>query len=160
MTEFDQESRLIDDDHATTRLWLRMLTCTNLIESTLRSKMREEFSTTLPRFDFLAQLQRTPEGLSMGEISQRMMVSGGNVSGIASHLEVLGWIHRDVDPSNRRTFIVTLTPLGAMRFAEMAERHEQWLNELLGDLSSEDHGGLMRALTVVKRGISEEAGGS
>lgn len=160
MTEFDQESRLIDDDHATTRLWLRMLTCTNLIESTLRSKMREEFSTTLPRFDFLAQLQRAPEGLSMGEISQRMMVSGGNVSGIASHLEVMGWIHRDVDPSNRRTFIVTLTPLGAMRFAEMAERHEQWLNELLGDLSSEDHGGLMRALTVVKRGISEEAGGS
>ena len=69
MTEFDQESRLIDDDHATTRLWLRMLTCTNLIESTLRSKMREEFSTTLPRFDFLAQLQRAPEGLSMGEIS-------------------------------------------------------------------------------------------
>lgn len=160
MTEFDQESRLIDDDHATTRLWLRMLTCTNLIESTLRSKMREEFSTTLPRFDFLAQLQRAPEGLSMGEISQRMMVSGGNVSGIASHLEVMGWIHRDVDPSNRRTFIVTLTPLGAMRFAEMAERHEQWLNELLGDLSSEDHGGLMRALTVVKRGIFEEAGGS
>lgn len=157
MTEFDQESRLIDDDHATTRLWLRLLTCTNLIESTLRSKMREEFSTTLPRFDFLAQLQRAPDGLSMGEISQRMMVSGGNVSGIASNLEVMGWIQRDADPSNRRTFIVTLTPLGTTRFAEMAERHEQWLNDLLGDLSAEDHGGLMRALAVVKRGISVEA---
>lgn len=156
MTEFDQESRLIDDDHATTRLWLRMLTCTNLIESTLRSKMREEFSTTLPRFDFLAQLQRAPEGLSMGEISQRMMVSGGNVSGIASHLEAMGWIQRDAEPNNRRTFIVTLTPLGAKRFSEMALRHEQWLNDLLGQLSSEDHSALMRALAIVKRGISAQ----
>ncbi len=156
MTEFDQESRLIDDDHATTRLWLRMLTCTNLIESTLRSKMREEFSTTLPRFDFLAQLQRAPEGLSMGEISQRMMVSGGNVSGIASHLEQMGWIQRDVEPNNRRTYIVTLTPLGTKRFAEMAARHEEWLNDLLGELSSEDHSALMRALAVLKRGISEQ----
>lgn len=156
MIEFDQESRLIDDDHATTRLWLRMLTCTNLIESTLRSKMREEFSTTLPRFDFLAQLQRAPEGLSMGEISQRMMVSGGNVSGIASHLKAMGWIQRDAEPKNRRTLIVTLTPLGAERFAEMAERHEQWLNDLLGQLSPEDHNALMRALAVLKRGISEQ----
>jgi len=157
MTEFDQESRLIADDHATTRLWLRMLTCTNLIESTLRSKMREEFSTTLPRFDFLAQLQRAPRGLSMGEISQRMMVSGGNVSGIASHLESMGWIQRDAEPNNRRTFIVTLTPLGAERFAEMAERHQKWLNALLADLSPEDQSALMRALAVLKKSVSMKA---
>ena len=92
----------------------------------------------------------------MGEISQRMMVSGGNVSGIASHLEAMGWIKRDAEPNNRRTFIVTLTPLGTKCFAEMAERHEQWLNDLLGQLSSEDHSALMRALAVLKRGISEQ----
>ncbi len=156
MTDLDQESRLIDDDHATTRLWLRMLTCSNLIESTLRSKMRDEFAITLPRFDFLAQLQRAPDGLSMGEISQRMMVSGGNVSGIATHLEAMGWIQRTAEPNNRRTFIVTLTSLGADRFEEMAERHAQWLNELLGDLPSQDQAVLMRTLAVVKRSVSRQ----
>lgn len=158
MQELDQESRLLENDHATTRLWLRLLTCTSLIESTLRSRLREEFGTTLPRFDFLAQLERSPKGLSMGAISQRMMVSGGNVSGIAAQLEALGWISRQAEPNNRRAFLVTMTDEGAARFREMAGRHEEWLNELLGDLSSEDHRALMGTLSSVKKSVAAEGG--
>lgn len=151
----DHESRLHEDDHHSIRLWLRLLTCTNLIEARLRSRLREEFGTTLPRFDFMAQLQRSPEGLTMGQLSQRMMVSGGNVSGIATQLESEGLILRQSVPGNRRTFCVTLTIEGQQRFADMAARHEQWVIELLGNLGSKEVEGLMSSLKRVKRGLTQ-----
>jgi hypothetical protein len=77
----DAESRVHDDHHETLRLWLRLLTCTLTIEGKVRARLRERFATTLPRFDLMAQLERNPKGLKMGELSRRLMVTGGNVRG-------------------------------------------------------------------------------
>ena len=151
----DHESRLVEDDHHSIRLWLRLLTCTNMIEAALRTRLREEFGTTLPRFDFMAQLARASAGLTMGELSRQMMVSGGNVSGIANQLESEGLIDRAPLPNNRRTFCVKLTDEGKTRFAEMARAHEEWVIELLGGLSGDDHQRLMAALKRVKLGIAD-----
>jgi DNA-binding MarR family transcriptional regulator len=149
----DQESRLHEDDHHSIKLWLRLLTCSSLIERRLRNALREHFDTTLPRFDFLAQLERAPEGLSMGELSQRMMVSGGNVSGLAAQLVEEGLVERNPAPNNRRTFIVKLTPRGSRLFARMAREHEQWVIGMLGDLSRSDVERLMALLGKVKDGL-------
>jgi DNA-binding MarR family transcriptional regulator len=151
----DHESRLVEDDHHSIRLWLRLLACTNMIEAALRTRLRESFGTTLPRFDFMAQLAKVSEGLTMGELSKQMMVSGGNVSGIASQLESEGLIDRAPMPNNRRTFCVKLTEEGKQRFSEMAEAHEQWVIELLGHLSSDDQQRLMATLRRVKLGIAD-----
>ena len=151
--DLDQESRLHEDDHHSIKLWLRLLTCSSLIESHLRGALRQQFETTLPRFDFLAQLERAPQGLTMGELSQRMMVSGGNVSGIASQLVKEGLISRTPVPNNRRTFIVKLTAKGRRQFRKMAERHEQWVISLLGHLEPEEVRQLMHLLDRVKEGV-------
>ena len=151
----DHESRLVENDHHSLRLWLRLLTCTNLIEGRLRSYLREEFGTTLPRFDFMAQLERVPEGLTMGELSQRMMVSGGNVSGIAAQLEKAELITRAPVPGNRRSFQVRLTERGRREFEVMAKRHEEWVIDMLGGLSVSDVDQLMRTLKKVKAGIPQ-----
>ncbi|WP_349620232.1 hypothetical protein [Azospirillum argentinense] len=45
------------------RLWLRLSACAVLIGARLRSRLRDEFSTTQPRFDLLCLLDRQPEGL-------------------------------------------------------------------------------------------------
>lgn len=149
----DQETRLHEDDHHSIKLWLRLLTCSSLIESRLRAALREEFDTTLPRFDFMAQLERAPEGLAMGELSRRMMVSGGNVSGIAAQLVKEGLVDRQPVPNNRRTFLVKLTPKGRRAFAAMAEEHERWVIALLGHLDSEEVSQLMQLLSRVKQGL-------
>ncbi len=149
----DQESRLHDDDHRSIRLWLRLLTCSSLIEKRLRTALREEFDTTLPRFDLLAQLERAKDGLTMGELSRRMMVSGGNISGIAAQLVKEGLIDRSPVPNNRRTFRVTLTPKGRKIFAAMAARHEQWVVDLLGHLKPGEMDQLMVLLKRVKAGL-------
>ncbi len=154
VVELNHESRLQSEDHQSIRLWLRLLTCTNMIEQRLRARLRQEFATTLPRFDFMAQLDRSPDGLTMGELSQRMMVSGGNVSGIANQLSGEGLIDRTQVPDNRRTLCVTLTDKGRKRFADMAAAHERWVVEMLGDLSPADHRQIMMHLTQLKRGVT------
>ena len=93
----DAETKVIErpDDHKTElRLWLRLLTCTTLIENEVRRRLRDQFGITLPRFDLLAQLDRAPNGMTLGELSQRMMVSNGNITGLVDRLCEQGLILR------------------------------------------------------------------
>jgi DNA-binding MarR family transcriptional regulator len=151
----DLESRLTRDHHQPLRLWLRMLSCTVRIETEIRSRLRNEFDITLPRFDLMAQLERHPEGLRMGELSRRMMVTGGNVTGIASQLEQEKLIVRVSDASDRRAYSVKLTAAGRRTFARMAAAHEAWIAELLGGVSPQDQGRLIELLSQVKRHLNE-----
>jgi len=147
----DHETRLVESDHHSLKLWLRLLTCSSLIEKKLRDELRLSFDMTLPRFDFLSQLERAPDGLTMGELSKRMMVSGGNISGIAAQLVDEGLIDRCQVPSNRRTFIVTLTQKGRNEFETIAKAHERWVIEMLGQLDQDDAKQLMNLLLKVKK---------
>ncbi|MCX7784342.1 MAG: MarR family transcriptional regulator, partial [Meiothermus sp.] len=146
----DLETRLAEDHHQAIKLWLRLLTCTNLITAEIRSRLRENFDTTLPRFDLLAQLERHPEGLRMGELSRRMMVTTGNVTGITDQLEAEGLVRREVDPRDRRSFTVKLTPKGRQVFAEMARVHEGWVIELFSGLSATEKDNLYALLGKLK----------
>ncbi|MCI3207750.1 MULTISPECIES: MarR family transcriptional regulator [Pandoraea] len=130
----DLETRAHDREHDALRLWLRLLTCANMIETDIRSRLRQEFDCTLPRFDLLAQLDRHPEGLKMGELSKRMMVTGGNVTGITDQLEKEGWVTRETVVNDRRAFLIKLTPRGKKAFSNMARAHEGWIEERLGQL--------------------------
>ena len=130
MIVIDHESRVADDHHQAIKLWLRMLACTTRIENIIRQRLRSEFGTTLPRFDLMAQLDREAEGLSMGELSARLMVTGGNVTGIVDQLEGEGLVVREDHPTDRRAFRVRLTAAGRRQFRRMAAVHEAWIVEL------------------------------
>ncbi|RDI94917.1 MarR family transcriptional regulator [Meiothermus sp. QL-1] len=154
--EKDLETRLAEDHHQAIRLWLRMLTCTNLITGKIRRRLRQAFRTTLPRFDLLAQLERHPEGLRMGELSRRMMVTTGNVTGITDQLEAEGLVRREVDPNDRRSYIVKLTPEGRRAFGEMARVHEGWVIEFFEGLSPEEKETLYALLGKLKRHLNSK----
>src|SRR3954467_392693 len=134
----DLASRLTQDHNQSLKLWLRMLSCTVRIENEIRSRLRSTFDITLPRFDLMAQLERHPEGLRMGELSKRMMVTGGNITGITDQLEHEHLVVRVPDPKDRRAYSVMLTPAGRRAFATMAEVHEGWIAELLQDMPARD----------------------
>jgi len=149
--ELDLESRLTGEHHQSLRLWLRMLSCTTRIENEVRSRLRTTFGITLPRFDLMAQLERFPEGLRMGELSKRMMVTGGNVTGITDQLEREALVMRVQDAKDRRASAVKLTPAGKAAFAEMAATHERWIEEMLADVPSEDKAIMIELLSTMKR---------
>src|ERR671911_518024 len=126
-------------DHSALRIWLRLLTCTQLIERQVRSRLRSQFDSTLPRFDLMAQLERHREGLKMNELSRLLMVTGGNVTAIVDQLEKEGLVERLDEPADRRAFRIRLTRAGDKTFPEMARAHEQWVVELLSGLSRREH---------------------
>ena len=154
----DLESRLTHDHRQPIKLWLRMLSCTVRIETEIRSRLRNEFGITLPRFDLMAQLERHPEGLRMGELSKRMMVTGGNVTGIAEQLVQEKLVVRVPDANDRRAYSVKLTPAGRRAFERMAASHEEWITELLGGVSSQDKRKLIELLSQIRQHLNEPPG--
>jgi DNA-binding MarR family transcriptional regulator len=113
------------------RLWLRLLRAARLIEIELREQLRKEFAITLPQFDVLAALARKEDGMNMTELSRMLMVSNGNVTGIIDRLAADNLVLRKAPASDRRSYIVRLTPKGAAQFAAVAKAHEAWVDELL-----------------------------
>lgn len=149
----DAETKVAErpgDHEAEVRLWLRLLTCTTLIEGEIRSRLREGFDVTLPRFDLMAQLDRAPNGMTLGELSQRMMVSNGNVTGLVERLVSLNIVERTPAPNDRRAMIVTLTSEGRRTFRSLARTHEEWIAEIFSDLSQAEMDTLMKLLSKTK----------
>ncbi len=147
----DRETAASSADRKEIRTWLRLLTCTNLIERELRARLNREFQTTLPRFDVLAQLERESAGLTMGQISARMMVTGGNLTGVVDRLVADGLVERLLAPGDRRSNIVRLTALGRRTFERMAAVHHETLHGLLDGLARDDLDGLLGALDRLKQ---------
>lgn len=152
----DMEVRAHADHHASLRLWLRLLSCTTRIEDTIRQRLREQFDITLPRFDLMAQLEREPQGLSMSELSRRMMVTGGNVTSIVDQLEKEKLVMRQTLVADRRSFTVSLTDAGRQTFATMAQAHEGWVVELLSPLAEQEQIQLHTLLGTLKSGTHQK----
>jgi DNA-binding MarR family transcriptional regulator len=138
------------DHEAELRLWLRLLTCTTLIEGEVRSRLRDSFDVTLPRFDLMAQLDKAQNGMTLGELSQRMMVSNGNVTGLVDRLVEQKMIERRPSPTDRRSMLVNLTPEGRKTFRTMARTHEDWIAEIFEGLTRNEMDSLMQLLAKTK----------
>ena len=150
------DSRLTDDHHESLRLWLRLLTCTHLIEIQVRKALTAKFKITLPRFDLMAQLERAPQGLQMSELSRRMLVTGGNITGIVDQLERAGLIARTEDPADRRVYRVKLTKDGRRLFAQMAAEHEAWVVELFAGIPKREQRALTESLSRLRAQLTRK----
>ena len=147
----DMEERGHSEHPEALRLWLRLLTCTQLVEKQVRTQLREQFDTTLPRFDLMAQLERNPDGLKMNELSRRMMVTGGNVTGITDQLVTEGLVERMEVDGDRRAYRVRLTARGHKVFGEMARQHEGWIVAAFEALSPREVESFYKLLGKVKQ---------
>jgi len=154
----DLEARAHSEHPEALRLWLRLLTCTQLVEKQVRTLLRASFNTTLPRFDLMAQLERAPNGLKMNELSRRMMVTGGNVTGITDQLVAEGLVERIDVEGDRRAYRVRLTAKGRKQFHDMARQHEDWIVEAFSGLSARELSTLHKLLGKVKdQALAKEA---
>src|ERR671927_1257559 len=122
----DAETKAVEmpEDHRDElRLWLRLLTCTTLIEGEVRRRLRERFDVTLPRFDLMAQLDRAPDGMTLSDLSRRMMVSNGNLTSLVERLVRSGHLDRRNSEADRRAQVISLTEAGRAEFRAMAAAH-------------------------------------
>ena len=146
----DLETRATAEDHEDLRLWLRLMTVHRLIGNAVRRRLRAEIDMSLARFDLMAQLERNPAGIRMGELSKRLMVTTGNITQLADPLETEGLVERVAEPDNRRACRIRLTVKGRKRFDIVARAHEAWIAGLFSGLSRQDKRQLFAALAKHK----------
>jgi DNA-binding MarR family transcriptional regulator len=139
------------------RLWLRLLSVSKLISNEIRRRLRLEFGATLPQFDLLAQLYRENDGLKLGELSKRTMVTNGNITGLVERLEEDGFLLRERPREDRRVTVARLTPKGRNTFARMAEAHESWLQELMEGVDPTTVSGLLKQMGQLKQSVRKFA---
>jgi DNA-binding MarR family transcriptional regulator len=150
----DFETALSGDAGLDLRVWLRLLTCSTLIERQVRQRLREEFDFTLPRFDLLSQLDRAPEALTMGTLSRRLMVSNGNVTGLIDRLVAEGLVARQPAPGDRRAQLVRLTRAGKRAFDRMTPAHAAWIDEMFRGLDRTEKTALYELLGRLKLSLA------
>ena len=151
----DKETAVSPEAALSLRIWLRLLTCSNLIEREIRSRLVRNLDITLPQFDVLAQLERDHDGMTMSQLSQRMMVTNGNVTGLVDRLTREGLVHREADPDDRRSNRVSLTPAGRAKFNKMVPIHHGWLEDMLGGLDKDSIEQIYDHLKGLKTSILE-----
>lgn len=142
--------------HDALRLWLRLFTGTTLVSRTVDTMLKRRFGSSLPRFDLLSQLHRANDGLRMGELSDRILTTNGNVTWLVAALEREGFVSRRVDDADRRAVLVRLTPAGRRHFTSMARSHERLIERIFSGLTAADRRALHHALGVVKHSATPE----
>jgi DNA-binding MarR family transcriptional regulator len=140
------------------RLWLRLLSCSTVVEKRLRRRFAERFDTTLPRFDVMAALDRHREGMTMGELSRALLVSNGNVTALVRQLHSQAMVSLEAAPGDRRSQVVTLTSAGIDHFAQLAAAHHAWIGAMLADVPADQQAQLFTLLGAVKASIAREGG--
>lgn len=158
-TVVDFESRASHADHAALRLWLRLFTCSLMVERRIRARLREHFDITLARFDYLAQLERSPKGLRMQELSRRLMVTDGNVTGLTHQLVAEGLVERRRVNGDRRVQVIRLTAKGRKIFNAIAVEHERWVIGLFSGLKADQRHRLHALLARLKAGLARSLAG-
>ena len=146
-----------DNGHDPLRMWVRLVACYHLMEIRLRTELRNGFDTTLPRFDLMSQLYRSPDGLKMRELSRLLMVTCGNITALTDRLIEEDLVRRRDDPNDRRAYAISLTPKGKKLFQKMAVQHERWVSSLLGDFDPSELQQLTDLLGKLKRDITSRS---
>ncbi len=140
------------------RVLVRLLSCSTTIEKRLRRRFVDQFNTTLPRFDVLATLDRFPDGISMGDLSNALLVSNGNVTVVVKQLEADGFVRSNVAENDRRRFIVMLTPQGREHFRMLVEAHNGWIERMFEGMPEGDLKQLFALLAKLKSSLGAEKG--
>jgi DNA-binding MarR family transcriptional regulator len=140
------------DARNTVRLSLRLLTTSRLIEREIDALFRARFDSTIARFDFLSALDRHG-ALTLGEVSQYLLVSNGNVTQLRTRLSEDGLIETENDKNDRRIHRVRLTKRGEGVFKQMAKAHAARVDSLLGELTNADKQALTRLLDAAKASL-------
>jgi DNA-binding MarR family transcriptional regulator len=157
VSRLDGEARVSDaaDRHGDeARLWLRLSTCSSLIETELRRRLRDRFDFTPARFELLAQLAQSKTSMALSDVSKRMMVSQSNITSLTHHLIRSGHIRRTTSPTDRRVQIISFTALGRTAFRKMAAQRTKWVAELFADVPARNRAALMKDLAGIERSVA------
>jgi len=134
-----------------TMLWVRLNMTFQLIYHEIQKTLKKEH-LTLPQMDILVCLGRA-EGLTLGEIGDRLGVTGGNITGVVDRLERSGYVYRDRDKRDRRVIRAKLTSEGMELHQEILPVFKRKWSEIMNILEPEEQRQLNRLLKKFSQGL-------
>jgi DNA-binding MarR family transcriptional regulator len=150
------EARQVTSDPTSVSIVVRLLAAQNLMLAALRRGFGEELS--LARFDLLMQLLRE-DGQTLANLSRRMLVTAGNLTGLVDRAERDGIVERRPDPSDRRLTRVVLTSRGRKLADRAMVRHNEIAEQIVAPLPPRDREELRRLLGGLRSALDAHLGG-
>jgi len=135
------------------RLWLELLRCAKMMETSFAGNLRKNFGQSLTRFDALSQLYRA-EGMTLPVtiLASRLLASASrNITGLIDRMENDGLVVRSPNPDDRRSFIVRLTREGASIFEDMAIEHGHWVGKGLSEISAAELRSMQSSMAELRK---------
>jgi MarR family transcriptional regulator, 2-MHQ and catechol-resistance regulon repressor len=113
-----------------------------------------QFDLTPAQFDVIATLGNT-NGLSMGEIGEKTLITKGTLTGVIDRLIQKQLVVREVPEDNRRSVIVQLTPQGQQIFEQSFPSHIAHLKERFDRLQPTEVETLTDLLVQIKQAFQK-----
>ena len=131
--------------------WLYMMRVSNKIHRTSADHLAE-YDLTAAQFDVLAHLSAN-SGISQQALSERLLVTKGNVCGLIDRMESRGLVSRCSHPEDRRLNLLHLTDAGKALAARVVPAHEEFLKQQMQHLGAEEQRTLYTLLRNLDRAL-------
>jgi len=97
----------------------------------VEGRLRADFGVTLPVFEFLQVISRTP-ACRVQDIAAELSITVGGTSKVVDRIEASGYVARSANPGDRRSSIIKLTPAGKRLLPKLTAAVDDELRGRLG----------------------------
>ena len=136
-------------------MWVKLARAASTFGKLTEENIRS-FGLTEPQFGAFECLGHVGP-LTLGELSRKQLVSGGNTTCIVDNLEKLGLVERVPSKEDRRAIVAQLTPEGVKLFEESFVRHAEFVANLASVLTIEEQESLSRLLKKLGLALAPES---
>lgn len=152
------EATWLDDEEQST--WRAFLGASRAVFTQVERELLASSGMTIAQYGILALLSETPGGsLRMTDVADATQSLPSSLSHAAARLEECGWIVRTKCPSDRRSWLASITPAGRAALGAAAPDHARCVRRVLFDhLRREQVSELREACEAVLTGLGGELG--
>jgi DNA-binding MarR family transcriptional regulator len=140
-------------EQAAVRAWVRILAVHKRALAAIRYDLEREM--TMPRFDLLANLDRTDDQ-TLASLSRSMLVTAGNLTGLVDRAARDGLVERRADPNDRRAWRVHITAKGLRAFRDAERRHAARVRTVFAPLAPTELATLISLLDKLRANLRSD----
>ena len=141
-----------DEEENALRLWIALARCYVTFSRAVACKVAE-YDLTAPQFGVLEALYHLGP-LSLGELAEKLLVTGGNVTYVMDRLEAQDLVARERSGDDRRVVRAHLTTKGRATIEGVFPGHVDFVSGLVDSLDKDDQDQLRDLLKKLGKGIA------
>ncbi len=145
-----------DSEERALRVWISLARCYATFSRVVGGKI-SEYGLTTAQFGVLEALHHLGP-LSLGDLADKLLVTGGNVTYVMDRLEEQGLVRRERSSEDRRVVIGHLTPEGRRLISEVFPGHASFVEGLCRHLERGEREELRRLLKKLGKGVATAGG--